>query len=138
MGLAGRAELILDPEVHPQLAALEPAAPAEGEMGRLGHLGMPRSPAVEGDGVGLPARRHGQLDMVDGLDAHRSGSGLRPRPPARRVTGNPENRGMAVSGSSSSLDEVSRLTLGSSQPWGTDTTPGRIASVTSTSAADDP
>ena len=44
-------------------------------------------------------------------------------------TGTPEKRGIPVRGSTSSVAEVSRLTPGATQPWGSDTTPGRIAAV---------
>jgi hypothetical protein len=54
------------------------------------------------------------------------------------ATGIPERRGIPVRGSTSSVVEVRRLTPGVDQPWGRETTPGRIDSVTARAASVEP
>ena len=53
--------------------------------------------------------------------------------PARTSTASPLTIVIPLSGSASAVD-VRWLTLASPKPWGSETTPGRIASVTSTTA----
>jgi anti-anti-sigma factor len=53
-------------------------------------------------------------------------------------TGIPEKRGIPIRGSTPAVAEVSRLTPGTPQAWGSDTTPDRIAAVIPTEASVDP
>src|SRR5512138_1154694 len=70
MGLTRRAEIGLDAEVKLHDACLEPRAAALCQLWRLGELGEAEHARVEGARRCLAAGRHGDLNMVDGADAH--------------------------------------------------------------------
>lgn len=73
MGLAGRHELLLDPEVDLQPAAAEPAAAARRQHGWLVELRETEDVAPELTAPVLRARRDGELDVVqasEGLVGH--------------------------------------------------------------------
>jgi DNA-binding transcriptional ArsR family regulator len=80
-------EVRLDPEVDLDAVRLEPAAPALGEMFGLRNSRNSQQRLVEDGGTRLFARRHGQLDVVEGANAHRPilaplAMGARTRPSA--------------------------------------------------------
>src|SRR5258706_301032 len=68
--LARGPEVGFAPQVHFERASLDPAAAALRQLRRLRLLGDPQQPAVEFPRLGLPARRHRQLHVLDRLDAH--------------------------------------------------------------------
>ena len=72
MGLAGRAEVLLDAEVHRHRARAEPAAAPRRQRLGLGQPHQPEEARVEGLRLRLAARGHGQLHVVepDDLEAH--------------------------------------------------------------------
>lgn len=65
VGLACRSEVGLDAQVDLEVPALEPAAPARREMGRLGGFVDTEEPRVEGPRLVLVSGWHRQLNMVD-------------------------------------------------------------------------
>src|SRR5688572_20242128 len=71
MCLAGRGERLLDPEVHLQAAATEPAPSASGQHRRLLELVQAEEPAPERATLLLAARRDRQLDVVEHPDLER-------------------------------------------------------------------
>ena len=80
VGLPGRPEVIFHPEVDLGRSPLEPAAAPDGELRRLGDPRQAEQPGEEGLGRGLRlgAGGHGQLDVVDALDAVRPPDAVRP------------------------------------------------------------
>ena len=79
-----RAEILLDTQVNLHAAALEPAASAFGELGRLRDFGHSQDARIKPARGSLFARRHGQLYVIDGEKGwnHR-------RLPAQRKPTNP-------------------------------------------------
>src|SRR5690554_371960 len=73
VGLAGGAEALFDTEVDLDRAVVEPAAATIPETLRLLELGDAQYALVEGDGLLLLPRRHGQEDVVEPEDGHRPG-----------------------------------------------------------------
>jgi len=61
-----RAKIILYSQMNSNLATLEPASTALGEFPRFGNLRHAEQVAIEAAGCNFPARRHGELDVIDG------------------------------------------------------------------------
>src|SRR3569623_1899621 len=68
MGFAGRAEVVLDTQVHLTLADIEPETAASGESRGLLDFTPAQQVAVETAAERFAARRDGQLNVVE---AHR-------------------------------------------------------------------
>jgi hypothetical protein len=68
VGLTGGDELLLNAEMDLDLRGVEPAATSAFEVGRFPHPGKAEETRVERLGFGLSARRHRELDVVDGPD----------------------------------------------------------------------
>src|SRR4029079_3606629 len=70
--LSRRGKILFDPEMNLQFAVLEPAAAAAGKFVRLFGLRNAKNRRIEISCVGLPAGGHGEQDMIQSTDAHRS------------------------------------------------------------------
>jgi hypothetical protein len=79
--LGRRPEVLLDAEMHLELTAFEPAAAANGEVWRLGHVRDAEDALVERDRLGFTAGGHGELHVVETTDRHVS---IMPGPTGRR------------------------------------------------------
>src|SRR5690606_31372565 len=73
VGLAGGPETFLHTQMDLDLAVVEPAAAPIPEALGLLELGDAQDALVEGDGLLLLPRRHGQEDVVEPEDGHRPG-----------------------------------------------------------------
>lgn len=82
MGLTRRAKFILDSEVDPDLARLEPTSSPGREMDRLFDLGYAEHTLVESNGPRLLAPGHGQLHVVDPYERHERPEPSQPKSPA--------------------------------------------------------
>ncbi len=74
MRLACRPEVVLDADVHLQLARAKPTPAARSERGRLRQLLEPEQPTVERARRVLATRRRGKLHVVDARDHPGTGS----------------------------------------------------------------
>ena len=94
MRLAGGPEVRFDPEVQGQHVVDEPTATPGGEHRRLGLLGEPHGPDVEGAGGVLAPGRHCQLHMVEGdqLVRHVAPPAAKRASPAPRLLGGRRRR----------------------------------------------
>src|SRR6478672_10954666 len=72
-----RAKIILHAEMNLHGSAFEPAPTALGKFGRLGNLNHAKNILVEPASHNFSARRHCQLDMIDGSEWRSERSGHR-------------------------------------------------------------
>ncbi len=68
--LSGRAEVGVDTEMDLEVVVLEPAPPANRQMGRLGDVRQSKHRLVEGDRLVLAASGHRELHVFDTLESH--------------------------------------------------------------------
>jgi hypothetical protein len=91
MRLARGVEIIFHAEVELYIPRLEPCTAAFGEFRWFGDLSEAKYIDVKSAGFFLSARRHGNLDVVDGEDFHHGSTGYpaftqASSPPSRALT----------------------------------------------------
>jgi hypothetical protein len=70
VSLSRRGKILFDSEVNLQLAILEPAAAACGEIGRFLGLRDTENSLIELPRIALPAGGHREQDVIQTADAH--------------------------------------------------------------------
>jgi hypothetical protein len=72
VGFPRRRKILFDPEMNLQFAVLEPAAATCRETWGLGGFRNSEDSLIELSRIGLSAGGHGEQDMIQSMNAHRS------------------------------------------------------------------